>query len=92
MSVTPPPDVATLRPHLARLAEAELERAWPQLQHLSPQDRAAIARLSHRLVDTVIHDLGVRMRALARCDEVPPQASMRVLAHLLTNRDTPAEG
>jgi len=92
MSVTLPPDVATLRMHLARLADAELERARPQLQRFSPQDRAVVARLSQRLVDVVIHDLGIRMDALARCDEVPPQISRRVLAHLLTDRDTPAEG
>ncbi len=85
---TPDAAVAAVRARFERLATAELECALARLGHLAPQDRAVVAWLSQRLVETVIHDLIAQAGSLATCDALSKQVSMRVLARLLAD---PAE-
>jgi glutamyl-tRNA reductase len=81
------PGIAALRRHVDRSAQAELADALARLEHLSPEDRAIVSRLSQRLVDKMFHYLVVRVRSLAEYDEVPPQVTMQVLARLLADPD-----
>jgi glutamyl-tRNA reductase len=83
------PGIAALRRHVDRSAQAELEQALAQLEHLSAADRAVVSRLGQRLVDKMFHYLVVRVRSLAEYDEVPPQITMQVLARLLADPDVP---
>ncbi len=83
------PGIAALRRHVDRSAQVELEATLARLDHLSPADRAVVARLGQRLVDKMFHYLVVRVRALAEYDEVPPQVTMQVLARLLADPDAP---
>ncbi|MBF6590849.1 MAG: glutamyl-tRNA reductase [Ktedonobacterales bacterium] len=86
------PGIAALRRHVDRSEQAELARALAQLDHLSPEEHAVIARLGQRLVDKMFHHLVSRIRSLAEYDEVPPQITMRVLARLFADPDAPTEG
>jgi glutamyl-tRNA reductase len=83
------PGIAALRRHVDRSALAELEATLTRLEHLSPEDRAIVARLGQRLVDKMFHYLVVRVRSLAEYDEVSPQITMQVLARLLADPDAP---
>jgi len=83
------PGIAALRRHVDRAAQVELEATLARLEHLSPEDRAVVARLGQRLVDKMFHYLVVRVRSLAEYDEVPPQITMQVLARLLADPDAP---
>lgn len=83
------PGIASLRRHVDRSEEQELERALAQLSHLSDQDRAVIQRFGSRLVDKMFHHLVRRIRVLAEYDEIPTEVTMRVLARLFEDTERP---
>jgi glutamyl-tRNA reductase len=87
--------IAALHRRLHRVAASELDRALARLEHLSAEDRAAVARLSQRMVDTMVHNLISRVRSLEEnleeYDEAPPQTERQVLARLFADPDAPAD-
>ncbi len=83
------PGIAALRRHVDRSEEQELAQALAQLDHLSDRDRAIIERFGSRLVDKMFHHLVRRIRSLAEYDEIPPDVTMRVLAQLFAEPQTP---
>lgn len=83
------PGIAALRRHVDHSEELELAQALSQLDHLSERDRAIIERFGSRLVDKMFHHLVRRIRSLAEYDEIPPEVTMRVLAQLFAEPETP---
>lgn len=84
------PGIAALRRHVDLSQQAELARVLADLEHLSDADRRAVERFGRRLVDKMFHHLVSRVRALAEYDEVPPDVTMRVLAQLFANPESPS--
>ncbi len=83
------PGIAALRRHVDKSEEQELAKALAHLSHLPEQDRAIIERFGSRLVDKMFHHLVRRIRTLAEYDEIPPETTMRVLARLFAESETP---
>ncbi len=59
------PTIAALRERAEAIRQAELERALRRLDHLSPRDREVVAALSRRLINRLLHEPTVRLRAEA---------------------------
>jgi glutamyl-tRNA reductase len=59
------PVIAALRAHVDRSRDAELARTLAALEHLSGEDREAVALLAHRLINKMFHHLAVRMKKAA---------------------------
>ncbi|MDQ7029771.1 MAG: glutamyl-tRNA reductase [Ardenticatenia bacterium] len=59
------PTIAALRDRAEAIRQAELERALRRLEHLSPQEREIIAAFSRRLINRLLHEPTVRLRAEA---------------------------
>ncbi len=85
------PGIAGLRAHVDRSEQAERERALAQLPNLSEAERRVVTRFGERLVDKMFHHLVARIRSLAEYDEIPPEVTMRVLAQLFADPDSPRD-
>jgi len=59
------PLITRLRAHVDRNKEAELARTLASLEHLSGEDREAVALLAHRLVNRMFHHLATRLKETA---------------------------
>src|SRR5262249_21327416 len=59
------PLTARLRAHVDSQKDAELARTLARLEHLSPQDRDAVALLAHRLTNCMFHPLATRLKTAA---------------------------
>lgn len=59
------PTIVDLRQHAERIREVEMERALRRLDHLSEQERGVVLALSHRLVNKILHQPTVRLKARA---------------------------
>jgi len=59
------PLIARLRAHVDGNKEAELARTLAGLEHLSPDDREAVALMAHRLVNRMFHHLATRLKEAA---------------------------
>lgn len=57
------PLIRTLRDRAEAVRRTESERALRRLQHLQPEDLAAVEELTHRLLNKVLHAPTVRLRA-----------------------------
>ncbi|MFI5273051.1 MAG: hypothetical protein ACHQ4H_08480 [Ktedonobacterales bacterium] len=79
------PGIAALRRHVDRSEQDEEARALAQLEMLTDEQRAVVARFGQRLVDKMFHHLVARIRSLAEYDEMPPDVTMRVLAQLFAD-------
>jgi glutamyl-tRNA reductase len=64
------PLIADLRAHVDRQKAAELARTLSQLEHLAPDDQAAIEEMAHRLVNKMFHHLATRMKKAAADPEL----------------------
>jgi glutamyl-tRNA reductase len=59
------PVLVELRRKTRAIADTELERYLPRLEELDPQYQALVARLVHRIVNKVLHEPTVRLKASA---------------------------
>jgi glutamyl-tRNA reductase len=59
------PVVTQFRARMEALREREVAEAMRKLQHLSPDDRAAIERLSQAMMNKFLHEPSVRLKAAA---------------------------
>lgn len=57
--------VVDLRRHAKAVAEAEVTSALNRLEHLEAADREVVTRLAHRLVNKLLHEPTVRLKAQA---------------------------
>jgi glutamyl-tRNA reductase len=95
------PAVAALRRHVDRSEQRERARALAELERrgtlrsLTADERAGVERVverfGQRLVDQMFHHLVRRIRTLAEYEEVPPEVTLQVLAHLFADPDDPGE-
>ncbi len=63
------PTIIELREHAERIREAELDRALRRLDQLSEQDRTVILTLSRRIVNKLLHEPTIRLKARANGHE-----------------------
>jgi glutamyl-tRNA reductase len=59
------PTLVDLRRHAESIREAEIDRALRRLDHLSAQERSVISALSRRIVNRILHEPTVRLKAQA---------------------------
>jgi glutamyl-tRNA reductase len=59
------PVVTDLRARMELLRAREMNEAMKRLAHLSPEDRAAVERLSHSMMNKFLHEPSVRLKAAA---------------------------
>lgn len=59
------PVVTQFRSQMDQVRERELAEALKRLQHLSPQDREVVERLSHSMMNKFLHEPSVRLKAAA---------------------------
>ena len=70
------PTIVDLRQQAERIREAELERALRRLDHLSEQERNVILALSRRIVNKMLHEPTIRLKARANGREAHHYAEM----------------
>ena len=59
------PAIASLRRHAEEIRSAELERARPRLEGLSPRERRAVESLTAQIVNKLLHSPTVRLKEAA---------------------------
>ena len=64
-SLTAVPVVTAFRARMEEVREREMREAMKRLAHLSPEDRAAVERLSHAMMNKFLHEPSVRLKAAA---------------------------
>ncbi len=80
------PLITRLRAHVDRNKEAELARTLASLDHLSGEDREAVALLAHRLVNRMFHHLATRLKETAALPN--GEAHLVALAYLFDESGT----
>jgi len=80
------PLIARLRAHVDRNKDAELARTLAGLDHLSPEDRAEVALMAHRLVNNMFHHLATRLKKAAALED--GDARLAALAFLFDETGT----
>jgi len=74
------PVVVALRQQIQALAQAELEQALAQMPDLAPREEQIVTKLVHRLVNKILHQPTVRLKARAAQGDGPEYA--QALSHL----------
>lgn len=62
-SLTAVPVVTAFRARMEEVRDREVQEALKRLAHLSPEDRAAVERLSHAMMNKFLHEPSVRLKA-----------------------------
>lgn len=63
------PTISTLRSNAEEIRTAELEKAYSRLRHLSEADRAVVDALTRGLVNKLLHNPTVRLKANVSSDD-----------------------
>ncbi len=83
------PVLTSFRGRVEELRARELEQALRRLDHLPPEDRAAIEHFSRALMNKFLHEPSVRLRAAAANGQ--GLAIVDALRYLFALRDKPAD-
>jgi glutamyl-tRNA reductase len=63
------PTIAALRRHAEQVRAAELDRFAPRLTGLDERERAAVEQITRRIVNTLLHEPTVRLKAASSRDD-----------------------
>ena len=80
------PVVVALRQQVQAIAQQELEHALAQLPNLDPREEQVVTKLVHRLVNKILHQPTVRLKARAAQGDGPEYA--QALSHLFALTET----
>lgn len=63
------PTITQLRQHADTIRTQEIERALSQLNHLSDNDRKTVDMMSRAIINKLLHDPTIRLKASAKSDQ-----------------------
>jgi len=63
------PTITQLRQHADTIRTQEIERALSQLNHLSDSDRKTVDMMSRAIINKLLHDPTIRLKASAKSDQ-----------------------
>jgi len=82
------PTITALRAHAERIRSRELDRAGPRLAGLDERQRAAVEQLSRGIINRLLHDPTVRLKAASADDQARWRAEV---VRELFSLDDPAQ-